>query len=231
MSRLLFNVLSVWFLMLCELSLASPLYEKAINEAENIRISFAESYKADLAIEQKKLLLGKISLEFQRLLTQRLAPFWYGTKWDFHGTSEEPGKGGIACGYFVTTLLRDVGVNLERIALAQQASENIIKSLVSPASIRRFSNKPLSHFLNNVNKWGAGIYIVGLDYHVGFISVESDGTYFIHSSYQAPYAVIRDIASDSQILANSGYRVVGRLSDEKLLGGWLSGAKFETVRR
>ncbi len=170
------------------------------------------------------------SLEFQRLITERLAPPWYGTKWAFHGVSQEPGKGSIACGYFVTTLLRDAGINLERVALAQQASENIIKSLVSSLSIRRFSDKPLSDFLINAEKWGEGIYIVGLDYHVGFISVEPEETYFVHSSYQTPGAVVRELASESKVLASSKYRVLGKLSDEKFLGRWFNGARFETIK-
>jgi len=115
------------------------------------------------------------------------------------------------------------------VSLAQQASENIIKSLVSKSSIRRFSNKPLTSFLNNVSEWGDGLYIVGLDFHVGFISVENGDAYFIHSSYQSPYAVTRDVASESAILASSKYRVVGKLGDEKLINGWLKGIKFKTV--
>jgi len=69
--------------------------------------------------------------------------------------------------------VRDAGVKLERVSLAQQASENIIKPLVSNNSIRRFSNKPLSSFLSNVMQWGNGLYIVDLDFHVGFLFVEN----------------------------------------------------------
>ena len=80
-----------------------------------------------------------------------------------------------------------------------------------------------------MQKKGEGLYIVGLDYHVGFISVESSGIYFVHSSYQQPQAVIREIASESRILNDSKYRVIGKLNDKKFLTGWLSKENFEIV--
>src|SRR4029453_1954809 len=45
---------------------------------------------------------------------------WYGTAWDFNGITEEPGKGKIACGYFVTTILRDLGIPVKRYKHAQR---------------------------------------------------------------------------------------------------------------
>src|ERR1700741_5295000 len=56
-------------------------------------------------------------------LRDSLLPCWYGTPWGFYGTTEEPGQGTIACGYFVTTVLRDAGCSLQRIKLAQYPSE------------------------------------------------------------------------------------------------------------
>jgi len=197
---------------------------KAAIEAR--RLLLAQTYQASDSAEEKSALLSKAGLELQKIITSDLAPHWYGTPWSFSGTSQIPGEGSIACGYFVTTLLRDAGFNLERVKLAQQASENIIKALVLPASIKRFSGKPLDRFLNDARALGNGIYIVGLDYHVGFISVEESGAYFIHSSYQEPFAVVRESAQTSQILADSRYRVIGKLADEKLLIGWLTQQHF-----
>jgi len=223
--------ISLCFLLFFFSSFANAVaqYEDAKKEAERIRAKFEVDYKPDLSSLQKEKILEKANLQLQRLIVEDLAPPWYGTHWDFNGTTQEPGKGNIACGYFVTTLLRDVGVNLERIKLAQQASENIIKSLVLPSSIHRFSNKPIVDFLSDVKKFGLGIYLVGLDQHVGFISVEDDGIYFIHSSYLNPYAVVREVASESTILVNSKYRVVGKLGDRKLLEGWFYRKLFRTI--
>ena len=66
-----------------------------------------------------------------------LLPAWDGTPWDFHGTSQAPREGKIACGYFVSTTLLHLGLQVERVRMAQQASELIVKSLVSTNPIRR----------------------------------------------------------------------------------------------
>lgn len=83
-------------------------------------------------------------------VAESVAPFWYGTSWDFNGTSQIPGEGTIECGYFVTTVLRDIGLELERVTLAQQASEAIIKSLVRAEHIKRYSDVPIASFVHSV---------------------------------------------------------------------------------
>lgn len=209
----------------------APNYEQARRAAEHQRQQLAQEYTRMRTQAERSAVIAKAGAEFQRLLVKDLAPPWYGTPWNFHGTSERPAQGNIACGYFVTTLLRDMGLQVERNRLAQQASENIIKSLVSPKSIKRYRNKPLDVFLKSLRNWGTGLYIVGLDYHVGFISVEPDGTFFIHSSYQKPFAVVRDVAAQSNILASSRYRVAGKLDDARLMRRWFEDAKIKTLRR
>ena len=42
-------------------------------------------------------------------ISHHLFSQWKKTAWDFNGTATKPGDGPIACGYFVTTLLRDIG--------------------------------------------------------------------------------------------------------------------------
>lgn len=163
-------------------------------------------------------------------IAKSTAPFWYGTPWDFNGTSETPGEGKIACGYFVTTVLRDVGFELERVALAQQASEIIIQSLVSEEHIRRYSDVPITSFVDLVRAWGAGLYVVGLDCHVGFIVCEADEVRFVHSGYAKPFCVVSENAEESPILGASRYRVLGKLTaDPKLARTWLAGEFIPTV--
>lgn len=173
----------------------------------------------------------KAGEEITRSATSSIAPFWYGTPWDFNGTTETPGVGTIACGYFVTTILRDVGFNLERVLLAQQPSETIILSLVESGSVRRFSNAPIEDFIRSVEEWGRGLYLVGLDIHVGFILHDDDGISFIHSSYREPLCVVRENAEESMILRSSRYRVLGNLTgDDDLVVKWLTGERIELRR-
>jgi hypothetical protein len=166
---------------------------------------------------------------FGRSVHDEIFPYWYGTQWDFNGTTEDPRQGKIACGYFVSTVLRDVGMKVQRARLAQQASENIILSLTTNDHIRRFRQVPIDQFVEGVKNWGTGLYVVGLDIHVGFILNVDGDVYFIHSSYAEPFCVVKERALESRILAASRYRVLGKLSDDDdLILKWLRGDQFTT---
>lgn len=146
---------------------------------------------------------------------EKLMPFWSGTMWSFSGKTEMPGEGSIACGYFVTTVLRDLGVNLNRNRLAQLPSEGMIRDLVSEKSIQRFNKVPIHNFVKDVKKSGKGLYVVGLDTHTGFILFDDRGVWFIHASGSFPFCVVKQKASEANILMKSKYRVLGKLSDDK----------------
>lgn len=157
------------------------------------------------------------------LLSERIFPYWYGTKWDFNGTTKKPNEGAIACGYFVTTTLRDVGVNLNRVKLAQCASEKMITELVAEKNIKRFSNIDIVTFEKQLKEIGNGLYIVGLDNHTGYLLLSEEGNYFIHSSGIFPYRVVKDKLVESPILMKSKYRIAGKISaDERFLNKWIT---------
>jgi hypothetical protein len=154
---------------------------------------------------------------FISIVCDSIIPYWMGTKWNFNGFTEKPQQGTIACGYFVTTVLRDAGVKLNRIALAQCASEEMIQKLVNKKYIHRYSNISQSVFINRLQETGKGLYIVGLDNHTGFIHYADDGIWFIHSSYVSPGVVAKQDAINNSILSFSKYRVTGKISDDELL--------------
>ncbi len=208
----------------------NPLSYTQTLEAGNLaRIDLLQVYQAATTDRQRAAVLQKAGHQLTNLVAHRIAPYWYGTPWNFNGTSQVPGQGTIACGYLVTTMLRDAGVHLERVHLAQQASEAIIRSLVSVGSIKRFSNASLGNFVVAVQKWGKGLYIVGLDFHVGFIVNDDKGVHFLHSSFVPPSCVISEPAGTSPVLGSSRYRVLGKLSDDQgFLKAWLLG-KTPTV--
>lgn len=160
-------------------------------------------------------------------LRDEILPAWNGTPWDFNGTSQTPQQGQIACGYFVSTTLLHMGFQVERVRLAQQASEHIAQSLVATHPIRRSSDQPIDAFIAKVRASGAGIYIVGLDNHVGFLIVEGADTWFHHAG---PREVVkRERARDAPYLVASRYRVVARLFDDALVESWLLGRPIATV--
>jgi len=149
--------------------------------------------------------------QFINFIADSLIPCWYGTKWNFYGTTEIPQQGAIACGYFVTTVIRDAGIPIRRIKLAQCASEEIIKSVCLNQSIKRYRNTEFETFISDVNKAGFGLYVIGLDNHTGFIFNDGKKAWFIHASYITPACVMKEEVGGSIILKNSKYKVIGRL--------------------
>ena len=203
-------------------------YKEMLAKLETERLRLASRYQRASPTERTAL-INEARTILTRSIYDQLFPAWYGTAWDFNGTTETPQQGKIACGYFVSTVLRDAGWKVERVRLAQQASENIILSLTTDSFVRRFRRVAIGDFVSAVKESGTGIYIVGLDNHVGFIMNTGDDVYFIHSSYVDPYMVVKEKAIDSRILAASNYRVLGNVfADDLLIGNWLTGKAIHT---
>lgn len=151
--------------------------------------------------------------KFISFLTDSLLPCWYGTPWDYNGITQVPGQGKIACGYFVTTTLRDAGMKINRVKLAQCVSQNLLWDLCK--DFKKFSDKSLEYFVSAVEKTGYGLYIVGLDNHTGYIFNDGKDVWFIHSGVYPPKCTIKEKAINSITLKNSRYRVFGRIVFDK----------------
>lgn len=155
------------------------------------------------------------------IITNDIFPYWYGTPWDFNGHSKIPKQGAIACGYFVTTVLLDAGFNVPRIKWAQSASEVFIKKL-APNNLHRFSDKPISEIEKYLKNAGTGLYVVGLDSHVGFIVVKNDSIQFVHANYYEPDIGVMSQKIDSENpLKNSNYRIIGKLLTDEMVINWM----------
>jgi hypothetical protein len=177
-------------------------------------------YKGGVKIRQDKCVSASKAYIYTQLI-DTIFPSWYGTEWDFNGYSNLPKKGQIACGYFVTTTLKHIGFNLNRYKLAQQYSHSIVNTLCNNVQFVR--NNDTAKLFNYINNKKDQLYIVGLDNHVGFISKEKDGIYFIHSSYLDPIAVIKEKASQSEALLSSNLFVLGHFSDnDTIIKSWLT---------
>jgi hypothetical protein len=147
---------------------------------------------------------------------------WAGTPWDFNGTTERPGKGSIACGYFVTTLLRDMGVPIQRVRLAVCPSSQMMKSLVPGQKPANLSLLSYAAFNERISKHGKGVYIIGLDFHTGFIINDGTQNWFLHSNYIGRKGVTRETVLSSEALKSSKTRLMVCLtSDIGFLSRWL----------
>ena len=204
-------------------------YKDVIAKLEAERVALASHYQQAATSAQQADVLAQARFVVTRSIYAEIFPSWYGTAWDFNGATEVPQQGKIACGYFVSTVLRDAGWRVQRARLAQQASENIILSLTTDPYVKRFRRVAIGDFVTAVKRWGPGIYVVGLDIHTGFIVNTGGEVFFIHSSYVEPYMVVREKASESKALAASNYRVLGKVTaDDLFMEKWLLRKKIVT---
>ncbi len=153
---------------------------------------------------------------------------WLGTPWDFNGTAERPGGGKIACGYYVATVLKDAGFQVDRYQLAQQPSENILRSFLGKDSCVLTVGKAYDAFAADVERAEPGVYLVGLDTHVAFIVAGArDGFRFIHSSGSRPWCVVDEGRSEALVLQRSNWRMLGHFTaDPRVLRRWLTAEKI-----
>jgi hypothetical protein len=177
--------------------------------------------RAELVAAARKLVL--------KTILDDLFPAWMGTPWDFNGVTQKPREGLIACGYFVTTVMRDAGFGVERAKLAQQASLKIIKTLCPVDAIKDYGGIDVPELVRRMGNLPKGLYIVGLDIHTGFIYNGVKSVDFIHASYGTPSEVVHEVALKSQVLAQSKRFVLGRVDTDVLLGKWLSKAAIPTI--
>jgi len=210
---------------------AKPVPDPESNEA--LKSSLAE-WRADLAAKYATApneTTRREVLDDARVVLESTLPAmmrtWLGTPWAFEGTTSQPGGGEIACGYFVSTVLRDAGFKVHRYHLAQQPSENIMRSFLPRSSCKLSAGVDYHQFANVVEASEPGIYLIGLDTHVGFIVVRDGKFRFIHSSGSRPWAVVDESREEAVVLRNSNWRMLGNLtSDREVLRKWLTGANF-----
>ncbi len=154
-----------------------------------------------------------------------LLPAWEGTPWAMNGTTEVPGQGAVACGYFVATVLRDAGLPVQRISLAQRGAEDIIRTLTDESTIRRYWGATVDTVLGDHTD--DGVYVVGLDWHVGLLVVTRGEATFCHASRSQQKRVLCEAAATTSSL-RSRYTVVGELS-QTTIDAWLSQDVLPTV--
>ncbi|HAA22695.1 MAG TPA: hypothetical protein DCP28_29490 [Cytophagales bacterium] len=212
-------------LVLAETDSTSFSYADVLQEVEQRRTHLAQAY-AEGSAEVRDSILWEAEAYLAAVLIESVFPAWYGTPWDFNGMTRTPGEGAIACGYFITNVLTDVGFRIPRIRWAQSASEVFIRELCPV--VKRFSGRPLEEVQAHLLASGDGVYLVGLDNHTGFLTVALGEIRFVHADYYGWDTGVEseEIFGDNP-LADSRYRVVGKLFSEEMVVKWLTGVAYE----
>lgn len=222
--RIVRGVLNIVILLLvtsCNSQSVKKEYPVLLQEILDKRSEYYKSFINADSIE-KDSIINNAREYLTNTITNGIFPYWYGTEWDFNGMTRTPQQGKIACGYFVTNILDDVGFNIPRIRWAQSASEVFISKL-APNNFKRFSNRPISEIENYLLNTGDGLYLVGLDIHVGFISVKNNTIDFVHSNYYHPeIGVMSEDIKTRNPLNDSKYRIIGKLLSDEMMIHWIN---------
>jgi hypothetical protein len=185
---------------------------------------FSKRY-TDASEKDRAVVLSEAKSYLITAIHDTIFPHWYDTPWSFYGATRTPRQDYIACGYFVTTVLADAGFQIPYVKWAQLASESVIVKIA--ADIKRFSNRPMSEVIAYLDKTGDGLYIVGLDCHIGYIYKSDTTLRFVHSNYyQADIGVMSEPIVGDNPLNNSKYRIIGKLLSAEMVRNWVTGTKY-----
>lgn len=100
----------------------------------------------------------------------------------------------------------------------------MMKSLTPKQRIKNLSYLSYSAFNDTLNEYGKGVYIIGLDFHTGFIINDGKENWFIHSNYIGRKGVTKKLVINSRALKSSKTRwVVSLTGDKNFLQKWLEG--------
>jgi hypothetical protein len=200
-----------------------------LKSSANLKRQYFKNTYVSVSEAERKILLQEAGQYLKVFLLDSIFPHWYNTPWDFNGYTDKPQEGKVACGYFVSTPLKHCGFNLNRFKLAQQYSVDIVKILSSGDSVRSYRGISAEDFIMQTrNKLKDGLYVVGLDFHVGFLLYEKGEVFFIHSNYRDPIAVVREKALESVALNDSKVFILCNITEnEELIRKWIMGSEIK----
>lgn len=180
--------------------------------------------------ESGEITLDSVSRYFEHKIVNSIIPYWYGTPWDFDGYTDKPNEGFIACGYFVSTTMKHMGINWNRYKMAQQASLHEVKTVVGKNEYHSFRSVQSADVIEKIKLLPEGLYIVGLSNHVGFIYHKMDEVFFLHSNYGFPNEVVIELASYSEAFYYSFDYYLGAITrNDELMKHWLKGDNIPIV--
>ena len=202
------------FLLIITITNYSSTKQKVENERAALKTKYSTSSNKTQTLDEARKLLTEY-------LHNDIFNHWYTTKWSFEGHTETPKQGTVACGYFVSTTLRDVGFNLNRYKLAQKSPEDEAKVIACGTSIEKLQNVSKQELKKYFLKQKDGIYFIGLDFHVGYIYKSNQEVYFIHSNYIENKGVMKETIENSKAIVSSKYFITSITHNDNLIKKWL----------
>ena len=201
-------------------------YQKIKDSIAAKRKEFSIKYPSANSLNHKNA-VEEISNYWINVISNELYSKWKNTPWDFNGTTTQPQHGAIACGYFVNSLLQDMDLKINRTKLSVCAASQMMKTLTPQQRIINLSYLSYDSFNDKLKEYGKGVYIIGLDFHTGFIVNDGIETWFIHSNYIGRKGVTKEPVLNSAALRSSKTRwLISLTNDKDFIERWLKGYTF-----
>lgn len=203
-------------------------YDEIKASIEKDRLEFKRQIDAATTAAEKNTIVVKAQKYLAKALIAEVAPAWYGTYHDYNGAVNKPGgrdtvKESIACGYFVGTVLAHMGFRLDRKDLGRQNSPWLIRSVSHPIKTETYWRESHYKVVEDIIEEGPGVYVVGMDKHVGFIVYDGSKTAFLHS-----YKHVRSQRmSERSLFSISRWVMVGKTFGFKMTADWIHGRSIK----
>lgn len=217
---------------LAETSSAIERHDQALAELDEARVSMAAAYAAAESEVERAEVRARARKLLERTIIEDVFPAWLGMPWAMSKNStatrpHEPGMS-VGCSYFVTSVLQSAGVKLDnRYTFAQAPALHIQRSLAPDREdLHTYFSIPAASLRKQIKALGEGLYIIGLDTHVGFVVVRGDEVRLVHASYTGDRVVTDEPLEGARAIENSrpkGYFVTPLFTDGRLLDLWLRG--------
>ncbi|WP_149303143.1 hypothetical protein [Pareuzebyella sediminis] len=196
-------------------------YANAKGNADRLRMRLREGLRSGT------ISYDHIRSAFADHLVDQIIPHWYGTPWSFGGHTDIPNQGKIACGYFISTTLRDMGINLNRYTLAQKSPADEAKMISCGAVITEVHQDTPKRAYEAIDQLtNEGLYFIGFDEgHVGYLLKREGELFLIHSNYLSPVSVCMEALEDSRVFRSfKKFHLVPISHNDTLLQRWLDQA-------
>ncbi|NHF61404.1 hypothetical protein FK220_018770 [Flavobacteriaceae bacterium TP-CH-4] len=184
----------------------------------NLRKSLAENFR------EGTVTMDSIQEKFVENLVDNIIPYWLDTPWSFEGHTAVPKHGKIACGYFISTTLRDMGLRLNRYKLAQKGPLDEAKALSCGEKIYSVVEMDPEKAFSEIDRITKdGIYFIGFDKgHVGYVLKRNSALYLVHSNYLYPALVRIESLKDSRVFQSyTTFHLVAISNNSTLMQRWL----------
>ena len=212
-------------------------WDESVDAIASERARFAAEWRAATTPGERAVVRDRASVFLANAVIDRLLPPWMGMSWGMgrDSTATRPHQEGksISCSYFVGAVLQGAGFQLrDRFRLGQAAALIIQKSLVGGAGkVHRFLSIPPAELRAKLAVLDDGLYVIGLDVHVGLVVVRGDEVRFVHASYTDQQVVTDEPLAAAVAIARSqprGYFVSPVVTttgagDDWLIERWLEG--------